>query len=112
MLPSAREMYEKTYENDINSQIDDYLNEHQPIKKDGSFEIKLTNELCKILCGYSLYDFKLESRKELKNNILENMHCYENQGEDDDYYYDVKYRIDALGENYSISLILRACKVY
>lgn len=98
MLPSARDMYEMNQKKPMNSLIDGYLNEHPFISKDGKFEIKLTSELCKILCGLTLEEWKnyRGDKEYIKSLILGNMHFWANQNDMhavDEYFYEIKYLI-------------------
>lgn len=116
MLPSAREMYEKNQENSINSLIDDYLNDHPLISKEGVFEIILTPELCKILCGLTIEEWKnyQGDRERIKSLILGNMHFWANQNDMhavDEYFYEIKYLI-RMDSDHPLRLLISPQKRY
>jgi len=90
--------------------LDEYFETNEPIIIDNHYEIELTNELSKILSGYSLDEMK-QNRiivPDYRNNTLGVMYLYVNQEKDDKFFYDVKYMIN---EN-SITLLLYPSKVY
>ena len=106
-----REMYVDSNTNKLMfKELDEYFDTNEPINKDNHYEIYLTNELSKILSGYSLDEIKQHTDiySDYTNNTLGLMYLYVNQEKDDEFFYDVKYMIN---EN-SISLLLYPSKVY
>lgn len=110
----AKEMYvENVPRKKMFGFLDEYFENNEPkINEDYNYyEVELTNELSKILNGYSLDEIKSGrmSSEDFKNTTLGNMWLYVNQdNKDTDFYYDVKYMFN---EN-SIDLILCPKKNY
>jgi hypothetical protein len=108
----AKEMYtEHNPRKKMFGLLDEYFDNNEPKinEEENRYEVELTNELSKILNGYSLDEIKSGSlsKEDFHNTTLGNMYLYMNQNNvDDDFYYNVNHMY---GES-SISLLLYPSK--
>lgn len=108
---SPKEMYaEPNFRKLMFKELDEYFEDNEPRVVENHYEIELTNELSKILSGYTLDVIKQNKniQPDYTKNILGFLYLYVNQEKDDEFFYDVKYM---LKEN-SICLLLYPSKVY
>lgn len=115
-FPSAREMYiENAAKRPMFKALDEYFENNKAVRKDNMFNAPLTDDLSRILCGYTIGEIRKDSGicLDFKNTVLGNMYFYLNQNEDKEFHYDVKYLINMCeDENPALTLIFTAVRKY